>query len=255
MERDFILETKNLSKHFHGIVALNNVNFQVYRGEILGLVGDNGAGKSTLIKIISGCYPPTSGEIWFEGRKVKFENPRQAREAGIETVYQELALCDNLDVSSNFFIGRELYWNFAGFKFLQQRKMDEFTNDIITRTGIKIPSIKRKVNTLSGGQRQGIALGRAVAWGAKLVLLDEPTAALGVREAKEALRLIKNINSRGISVVVVSHNLEHIFEIVDRITVLRLGRIVGTRIKKETSSDEIVSLITGAESQTKEVIR
>ena len=246
MERDLKLYTEDLSKHFSGIVALDKVNFQVYEGEILGLVGDNGAGKSTLIKIIAGCYSPTSGEIWFEGRKTKFGSPHEAREAGIETVHQELALCDNLNVSSNFFIGKELCWKFAGLKFLRQKEMHRFTNDIIAKIGIKIPSIKRKVSTLSGGQRQGITLGRAVAWGAKLVLLDEPTAALGVRESKEALRLIKDINSGGVSVVIISHNLEHIFEIVDRVTVLRLGRIVGTRIKDKTTPSEIVSLITGA---------
>jgi D-xylose transport system ATP-binding protein len=246
-DRKVILEIRGVSKNFGSVVALNNVSFEVYENEIVGLVGDNGAGKSTLIKIISGNFPSDSGEIYLEGKRVNFKSPEEARCEGIETVYQDLSLCENLDSISNLFVGREIFKDFFGFKILQKKEMEKKTIEVLNEIGIEIPSVKENVAYLSGGQRQAVSLGRFVAWSKKLVLLDEPTAALGVRETRKALDLIKRIkNERKISVILISHNLQQIFEIVDRIIVLRHGEVVGIREKEKTSPDEIVSLITGA---------
>jgi D-xylose transport system ATP-binding protein len=242
-----LLSIREVTKAYGSVVALRSVSVDIYRDEIVGLVGDNGAGKSTLIKILSGNFPPDSGGIFFEGRRVHFRSPVDAREAGIETVYQDLSLCENLDSLSNLFVGRELYKSFLGFKFLQTRAMERETMQTLSRIGIQVPSVRERVQYLSGGQRQAVSLGRFVAWGRKLVLLDEPTAALGVRETRKALDLVASIQKeKGISVILISHNLQQVFELVDRIIVLRLGEVVGVRERRKTNPDEIVSLITGA---------
>jgi ABC-type sugar transport system ATPase subunit len=242
-----ILRVEGVTKYFGSVMALNNVSLEVYEDEVVGLVGDNGAGKSTLIKIISGNFPPDKGEIYLEDRKVSFKSPVEARQIGIETVYQDLSLCENLDSVSNLFIGRELYRNVVAFKVLQKREMERKTIEVLGSIGINIPSVRDKVEYLSGGERQAVALGRFVAWGKKLILLDEPTAALGIRETRKALDLVAKVRKeKGVSMIFISHNLQHVFEVVDRIIVLRHGEVVGIREKKLTTPDEIVSFITGA---------
>lgn len=242
-----ILRVQGVSKAFGSVVALNDVSLSVYENEIVGLVGDNGAGKSTLIKIISGNYIPDRGELFLEGKRVKFASPVDARRAGIETVYQDLALCENLDSVANFFIGRELCRNILGFRILKNREMEKRTIEVISRMGIDLPSAREKVQFLSGGQRQAISLAKFVAWGSKLILLDEPTAALGVRETAKALELILKLGKqKGMSTILIAHNLQHVFQVADRIVVLRHGEVVGIREIRQTMPDEIVSLITGA---------
>ncbi len=214
----------------------------------MGLVGDNGAGKSTLIKILSGNFPPDSGHIYFEGNEVTFNNPLDARKLGIETVYQDLSICDNLDASANLFIGREIYKRFLGLSILNISEMRKKTREILDNVGINIQSVDEKVRYMSGGQRQAISLGRFLAWGKRLILLDEPTAALGVRETRKVMELIKRTKDerKRASIILISHNLQQVFELVDRIIVLRHGQIIGIKNKEETNTDEIVSMITGA---------
>ena len=245
--RNIILTVEGISKNFGSVQALNDVSLEVYADEVVGLVGDNGAGKSTLVKILSGNFPPDRGAIFLEGKKVHFKSPSDAREKGIETVYQDLALCGNLDTVANLFIGREICRNFLGIKILQNGEMDRQAVEVLGRIGTNFPAIREKVEFLSGGQRQTVALGRFVNWGNKLILLDEPTAALGVRETRQALELVaKTRKEKGVSMILISHNLQHVFQIVDRIIVMRHGKIVGVREKGKTTPDEIVSLITGA---------
>ncbi len=247
-----LLEMRGINKSFGAVQALRDVDFHVYPSELVGLVGDNGAGKSTLIKIISGVLHPDSGNILFEGQEVTIKSPDDAKSLGVETLYQNLALIDNLDVVANLFLGREQVTPlFSGaIKILRSREMERQTADILEELKVNLDSVREKVEVLSGGQRQAVAIGRAVGWGKKLVLLDEPTAALGVREAQQALELIRRLKDQGVAVVAISHNLEHIFSLVDRVVVLRQGVIRGERqVKdarnKETLGDEIVSLITG----------
>ncbi|MCX6262068.1 MAG: ATP-binding cassette domain-containing protein, partial [Bacteroidia bacterium] len=207
---------KGICKNFGGVRALDTVDFEIYYNEILALVGDNGAGKSTLAKIISGTHTPDAGEIFFEGRKVQINNPREARRFGIEMIYQDLALFDLLDVSTNLFMGRELYLdNILGkrFSFIDNKKMYKRSFQILKELKIDIESSRRRVAGLSGGQRQAVAICRGILWGKKLIIMDEPTAALGVREANEVLKLIKNLKEKGLSILVISHNLQHIFSI------------------------------------------
>jgi len=243
-----LLKIDKVSKYFGSVTALDDVSFEIYEDEIVGIVGDNGAGKSTLIKIISGNFCPDKGSIYFNDSKIHLRSPSDARGLGIETVYQDLAICDNLDSVSNLFIGRELYKNILGLEVLNKNEMRERTLKILGKVGIDMPSINEKVEYLSGGQRQAVILGRFIAWGKKLILLDEPTAALGVREKKKVLDLIKNIKKerKDASIILISHNLQQIFEVVDRIIVLRHGKVIGIRETKKTNTDEIVSMITGA---------
>jgi len=245
---EILLKVEGISKSFGSVRALNDVSFEIFQNEVVGLVGDNGAGKSTLIKILSGNFQPDKGKIYLGGRKIVIRNPIDAKKMGIETVYQDLSLCSNLDCSSNLFIGREITKNFTGLKILQKRKMEKKTAEVMKKIGITIPSLKERVEFLSGGQRQAVALGRFVAWGQNLALLDEPIAALGVRETRKVLELILQIKKekKELSIIVVSHNLKHVFEVADRIIVLRQGSIVGIRDKSSTNPEEIVSLITGA---------
>jgi D-xylose transport system ATP-binding protein len=246
-ERPVILRATGIVKAFGSVVALNGVDLQVGENEIVGLVGDNGAGKSTLIKILSGNFPADRGEIELDGQAVRFRSPADARAAGIETVYQDLSLCQNLDSTANFFIGRELYRSVLGIKLLRKREMERQATEIVQEMGIDLPSVRERVEFLSGGQRQAVSLARFVAWGRRLILLDEPTAALGVRETAKALDLIAQLHrDKRVSMVFISHNLQHVFRVADRIVVLRHGEVVGTRMTAETTADEIVSLITGA---------
>jgi D-xylose transport system ATP-binding protein len=237
------LELRQISKRFGAVQALCDVDLKVFAGEVVGLVGDNGAGKSTLIKCVSGIHPTDSGEIWFEGRQVFIHNPKDAADLGIQTIYQDLALCDNLDVVGNLFLGRES----TSMAWMDEISMEKHSLEVLHGLSVSIPSVRTLIASLSGGQRQSVAIARAVMWNSKLVILDEPTAALGVVQTKQVLELIKRLRSQGLAVVVISHNLADIFEVVDRISVLRLGRNNGVFNVHDTSQEAIVAAITGAE--------
>ena len=242
-KRESLLTLKKVSKFFGPLRALCEVDFDIYPGEIHALVGDNGAGKSTLVKTISGAHQADKGEIFFKGKPVSITGPDDAFALGIATVYQDLALVGTRDVAHNLFVGREpTRWG-----MVDRRKMLRETRAVINLLNIDIPSVDVLVSNLSGGQRQAVAIGRAVHEGRSILVLDEPTAALGVRESHQMLTLIEKLRDHGTAVLIVSHNLLHVFRIADWITVLRGGQIVGTRRKSETSADEIVKMITGAD--------
>lgn len=247
---DKLLQIANVTKRFGGLIAVNNVSMDVNLGEVIGLIGDNGAGKSTLIKLISGVYQPDEGELYFNNKKVSFANPREARDAGIETIYQDLALAENLDVGSNIFLGRELKNNYLGgfLHTLNRRKMQDESTDILSRLDIQIPSLSEQIRKLSGGQRQAVAIARSIYWNAKLMIMDEPTAALGVQEQRKVLMLVKTLRDQGVPVIIISHNMQDVFAVADRIVILRRGHKVGERIATETTIDEVVSLMVGAEA-------
>jgi D-xylose transport system ATP-binding protein len=239
-----LLKLRGINKTYGAVRALTDVDFDVYAHEVVGLVGDNGAGKSTLIKVIAGVGPADSGEITVEGQPAKITSPQISARLGIETVYQDLALCDNLDVVSNLFLGREertSWWT------MRETDMEEKTLQVLRTLDVKIPSVRTLVASLSGGQRQSIAVAKSILRNAKIVLLDEPTAALGVAQTRQVLNLIKRLREQGLAVVVISHNLADVFEVVDRVSVLRLGRMVGTFDIKNTTQEKIVAAITGAE--------
>jgi len=247
LDSHYLLQATGISKNFSGVKALQNVDIEVNSNEVLAIVGDNGAGKSTLMKIISGAILPDKGDIFFEGEKILIKNPRDAAALGIQMCFQNLALVDCLDVSTNIFLGREICRRVFGyFNFLLLRRMRKESVKHLKSLGIELQNVRAKVNNLSGGQRQVIAISRAVYWGTKLVILDEPTAALGVREAANVNKLIKSLKQNDISVIVISHNLQHVFYVADRVIVLRHGRRVGERIIKETDGDEVVKMITGS---------
>jgi D-xylose transport system ATP-binding protein len=235
---------RGISKSFGAVQALTNVDFEVYPGEVVGLVGDNGAGKSTLIKAIAGVGPADSGEIFVEGQPVKITSPQVATRLGIETVYQDLALCDNLDVVANLFLGREEHTPALS---LRENDMELRGLGVLRTLEVKIPSVRSLVASLSGGQRQSIAVAKAILRNARVVLLDEPTAALGVAQTRQVLNLILRLRDQGLAVVVISHNLADVFEVVDRVIVLRLGRRVATFDVKTTTPERVVAAITGAE--------
>jgi D-xylose transport system ATP-binding protein len=240
-----LLRTDGLTKRFGPVIALDDVSFEVHAGEVVGLLGDNGAGKSTLIKIVSGALEPSAGSIWLDGREVAFESPADAKVLGIETVYQDLSLCPNVDTVANFFMGRELHRKVLGLRFLRERAMQAETERALADIGTEIPSVRTTVEHLSGGQRQAIELCRFVHWGGRLVLLDEPFAALGVAQTRRGLELVEQIRRKGVAIVVITHNVLHAFHVADRIVVLRHGRVTGQRPVRSTSPEEIVSLITG----------
>src|SRR5215469_12805096 len=239
-----ILRMRGIGKSFGAVRALNNVDFEVYPGEVVGLVGDNGAGKSTLIKTIAGVGPADEGDIFVEGQQVKITSPQIATHLGIETVYQDLALCDNLDVVANLFLGREEH---NSLRALNEIDMEKQGLNVLRSLEVKIPSVRSLVASLSGGQRQSIAVSKTILRNAKVVLLDEPTAALGVAQTRQVLNLIKRLREQGLAVVVISHNLADVFEVVDRVIVLRLGRRVGTFTIGNTTPEQVVAAITGAE--------
>jgi D-xylose transport system ATP-binding protein len=236
------LELKGVSKSFGVVQALTDVDFEVRAGEVMALVGDNGAGKSTLIKSIAGIHPIDSGKIFFEGREVHISGPKDAAKLGIEIVYQDLALADNLDVVQNMYLGREVH------DFLQRLNepvMEQKTLETMRSLAVTtIRSVRQRVASLSGGQRQSVAVARAVMWNSRVVILDEPTAALGVAQTRQVLDLIKRLREQGLAVVLISHNLVDVFEVADRITVLRLGRNVGVYERARTTQEEIVEAIT-----------
>lgn len=238
-----LLEARGISKSFLHVQALDDVDFRVDPGEVVALVGDNGAGKSTLMKTLCGAYQPDAGSIVFDGRPVAMRTPRDAIALGIAVVYQDLALVDHRDVASNVFLGREPTRGAA----VDKPRMVREAREVLNNLKVTIPSVQTLVGLLSGGQRQAVAIARAVHQGGRLIFMDEPTAALGVREQAKVLRLIEDLRSRGTAVVVVSHNLQHVFSIADRIVVLRGGRNAGERIKAETTPEDIVRLIVGAD--------
>jgi ABC-type sugar transport system ATPase subunit len=244
-----LLRVTNLTKRFGGLTAVNNISLDVNIGEVVGLVGDNGAGKSTLIKMVSGVYTPDDGEMFFDGQKLDITSPRDARDKGIETIYQDLALAENLDVGSNIFLGREILRSYLGgvIKTVDRTKMREEAVKALDRLNIQLPSLTQQVLNLSGGQRQAVAIARSIYWNAKLMIMDEPTAALGVHEQRKVLRLVKTLCDQGVPVIIISHNMQDVFAVATRIVVLRRGKKVGERTTDQTSPDEIVSLMVGAE--------
>ncbi len=245
-----VLRLTGISKSFGAVQALRNVDFDVWPGEVVGLVGDNGAGKSTLIKIIAGVNPADSGAIYVDGQEVHISSPNDATHLGIETVYQDLALADNLDVVANLYLGREdlqprIPW-LGGV--LDETTMEQRTWDVLRQLDVKtLKSVRTPVAALSGGQRQSIAVAKAILRRAKVVLLDEPTAALGVAQTRQVLNLIRRLREQGLAVVVISHNLADVFEVVDRVVVLRLGQRVGSYDIRTTTPEKVVAAITGAE--------
>ena len=236
-----LLQLRGITKTFGSVEALTDVDFEVNPGEVMALVGDNGAGKSTLIKCIAGTHAYDSGQILFEGREVNIHGPKDAARLGIEVVYQDLALCDNLDVVQNMYLGREV----NRFQILNEAAMEHTTAATLKSLAVTtISSIRQPVATLSGGQRQSVAVAKAVQWNSKLVILDEPTAALGVAQTEQVLALVRRLGEQGLAVVLISHNLHDIFETADRITVLRLGRNVGVFDRRTTTQQAVVEAIT-----------
>lgn len=243
-----VLSVQNIHKSFGAVKALRGVTLDVRPGEVVALVGDNGAGKSTTIKMISGALQPDDGELVFEGHRVAMTGPSDAEALGIQTVYQDLALCDNLDIVENLFLGREIMRPLIPgiLKVTNRPEMEARAIPVLRDLGINLPPLNTTVASLSGGQRQTVAVARSVLWGSKLVMLDEPTAALGVAQTKAVLELVLRLAKSGVAVLVISHNLSDIFKVADRITVLRLGRTIGTFVKNETTPEHIVGAITGA---------
>ena len=237
-----VLEVANLHKWFGGLHALDDVSFSVRRGESVGLVGDNGAGKSTLLKTLSGVHEPTEGRIVLEGSEVKLGSPTVARSHGVETVYQDLALIGRFTIAENFFLGREL----RRFGLLRKRAMRNATDEALRALDVRVPFANRRVSKMSGGQRQAVAIARGAYWGRKMLLLDEPTAALGVRESGEVLRLLDSLKEGGITTILVTHNIDHLWHVCDRILVLRRGRLVADVAKSDVTPAEVVGHITGA---------
>jgi len=240
-----LLVLDNIKKNYGAIEALQGISFTIGKGEVVALLGDNGAGKSTLVKIISGGLEPTSGRMLFEGREWLATSPAEAKEAGIETVYQDLSLCTNVDVVANFFMGRELTRKVLGIPVLDEKRMEAIVAEALQHAGTRIPSLRTKVEHLSGGQRQAIELNRFVHWGGKLVLLDEPFAALGVEQTRRGLDMIRAVAAQGIGVVIITHIMQQAFQVADRIVVIRQGVVAGDVAASNTSPDAVVRMITG----------
>jgi D-xylose transport system ATP-binding protein len=244
-QREPLLQLENITKNYGAIEALKGVSFTIGKGEVVALLGDNGAGKSTLVKIISGGLNATSGRMLFEGKDYTATSPAEAKAAGIETVYQDLSLCTNVDVVANFFMGREIVKRYFGIPILQEREMEQAVAKAMADAGTRIPSLRTNVEHLSGGQRQAIELNRFVHWGGKLVLLDEPFAALGVEQTRRGLEMIKKVAAQGIGVVIITHIMPQAFQVADRIVVIRQGIVAGDIETSRTSPDEVVRMITG----------
>lgn len=240
-----LIEMRNIHKSFGAVYALRGVNLQLYPNEILGLVGDNAAGKSTLMKILSGALVPDSGEIWFQGKKVHYTSPREARRLGIEMVYQDFALCGNLDMRDNIFLGRWPSKPVLGglFHLVEDKKMEGQALDIIGKLRIAVHSPKTVVETMSGGQRQAVAIARAVAFNAKTIIMDEPTASISVKAIAELLHLVEDLRAHGSSIIIITHRLQDVLAVADRVMVLRMGRNVDVKQVAETNLDEIIQLI------------
>jgi D-xylose transport system ATP-binding protein len=240
-----LLQLDNIVKNYGAIEALKGISFDIHRGQVVALLGDNGAGKSTLVKIIAGGLEATSGRIVFDGEERHFTSPAESKAAGIETVYQDLSLCTNVDVVANFFMGREIVKRFLGVPILQEREMQAVVEKAMANAGTRIPSMRTNVEHLSGGQRQAIELNRFVHWGGKLVLLDEPFAALGVEQTRRGLDMIKRIAAQGIGVVIITHIMAQAFQVADQMVVIRQGKVAGNVERAKTSPDEVVRMITG----------
>lgn len=247
---DTILETKDLTKHYGGVHALEGANFTLKKGEHVAIMGDNGAGKSTFVRQITGVEQRTRGDIIFDGKPVHFAGPLDAREAGIETVFQTLALADDLDVPDNLFLGREITkWDWLGpFRFLDYKAMRQATMDGLEKTAVKIPNIRNTIQNMSGGQRQCVAIARTATFHSKLSIMDEPTAALGVQETEQVENIIRTLKEAGEPLILVSHNMRQVMDLVDRIIVFRRGRIVANLKKEETDGQDVVAYITGAKT-------
>jgi len=244
-----LLVAETIQRRFGTVIALSDASIHLHRGETLGLVGDNGAGKSTLLKILSGALRPDAGRVVVNGRELHSLGPKEALHAGIETVYQDLALVDTMSATENIFLGRELLHPrrlFRGLNLTHDREMRRRATEVLTSLGVNIPSVRATVKQLSGGQRQSLAIARAVLWGKQIVILDEPTAALGVRESAQVLELIHRLKEHDISVILVTHNMQQLAAVADRVTVMRLGRTIANRSLASTTTEEIVGLITGA---------
>ncbi|MCD2175391.1 ATP-binding cassette domain-containing protein [Rhizobium sp. C4] len=250
MSQEPILKARGLVKRYGRVTALDQADFDLYPGEILAVIGDNGAGKSSLIKALSGAVTPDEGDIFLDGQKVQFTSPMQAREAGIETVYQNLALSPALSIADNMFLGREIRRKGPLgdiFRLLDHKEMQRVAREKLSELGLMtIQNINQAVETLSGGQRQGVAVARAAAFGSKVVIMDEPTAALGVKESRRVLELILDVRSRGLPIVLISHNMPHVFEVADRIHIHRLGKRLTVINPKEYTMSDAVALMTGA---------
>ena len=249
---DFVLETKGLTKHYGGVHALEGADFQLKKGEHVAIMGDNGAGKSTFVRQITGVEQRTSGSVVFGGKEVNFRGPIDAREAGIETVFQTLALADHLDVPDNIFLGRErTKFNWLGpFRILDYKAMREDTLNALEKTAVKIPNIRNTIQNMSGGQRQCVAIARTASFHSRLTIMDEPTAALGVQETEQVENIIRNLKKAGEPLILVSHNMRQVFDLVDRIVVFRRGRICANLdIKNDkVTGEDVVSYITGAKT-------
>jgi simple sugar transport system ATP-binding protein len=242
-----LLQAKEVTKRFGGLVAVNQVSLSISPGEVVGLLGDNGAGKSTLIKMLSGVYRPDGGQILFNGEPVHFATPMEARRHGIETIYQDLALCENLNASQNIFLGREpMRRQFGLLPTLDDAYMLSESSNVLKQLDIQINNLRSPIRTLSGGQRQAVAIARAIYWNARLMIMDEPTAALGVPEQIKVLELVRLLKSRGVPVILISHQLQDVFAVADRVVVMRRGSNVGERMARSTNGSEIVGLMIGA---------
>ncbi len=253
MAMEPMLSVRNLVKRFGGLVAVNHVSVDVFPGEVIGLVGDNAAGKSTLIKCVSGVYQAEDGEIYFQGQRVHFSRPIDARRAGIETIYQDLALANNLNVPANIFLGREVKKrSLAGFvRTLDEAFMQAESQKILDSLDIRFPSLSQQIEKLSGGQRQAVAIARAMYWNARLMIMDEPTNNLGVVEQRKVLELIRRLREQGVPVILISHTLPDVFAVTDRIVVMHRGRKVTEKRTAETNTQEIVEYMVGARDDTR----
>lgn len=242
-----LYEVQNVSKSYGSVVALSGVSLKIHAGEVIGLVGDNGAGKSTLVKVLSGAHQPTEGKVILDGVERSWSSPRAALEAGVETLYQDSGLAPHLSVSSNVFLGRERYVKgiLGKLGFLAKKEMDLIAHENLERVGIAVPQSNRSVSQLSGGQRQAVAIGRAVSWASKVIILDEPTNHLGARQAGEVLSVIKAAKERGLGVIFISHTLPHVLQVTDRIVVLRLGKIVADAPTSTFDAESLLGTITG----------
>ena len=245
MSEEVVLEAKSISKFFGTITALNDVNLKITKGEVLGVVGDNGAGKSTLMKVLSGLYKPSEGSLFFSGNKVNLNSPRDSQNLGLEMVYQDLALAGNLPIGDNIFLGREPVKKMGPFNFLDHKKRKQLTEEHLNKLKINVKSADQKVEELSGGQRQAVAIARATAFNAKIVIMDEPTAALAVKEVGKVLDLILNLKNLGVSVIVISHRMDDIFSVCDRVMALFQGTNFAESMLKDTSRDEVIGWIMG----------
>lgn len=241
-----VLEIKNVSKYFGGLTALSNFSLSIYPGEVVALLGDNGAGKSTLIKCISGVYHPDEGQVFFNGQPITGRTPAAVREMGIETIYQDLALAENLDVGANVFLGKEKKKRFLGvFPVTDDETMRKEAEKVLDQLDIHIPSLRQKLVRLSGGQRQAVAIARAIYWNARLVIMDEPTAALGVPEQRKVLALVKSLREQGIPVIIISHTMQDVMEVADRMIVMLRGRMVADVPREEATVELLVKYIVG----------